>query len=235
MSEIYIRKNRLPNRWGCKPTSGTCIEHGLTLECRHGCNRAKQHQCKEIPDQICTKCGSTFESGKCKTCHRAQIKNWHKLHPESARKTSLKYYYEHKAEVKEKKHIWYKENAELARKRSREFGKKYPEKKKAMIKKWLLDHPDAGRIYNQNRRERKRKNGGILSSDITDKLFKLQRGKCACCGKPLGKDYHLDHRMPLVLGGENTDSNMQLLRSRCNQEKHMKHPIEFMQSRGFLL
>jgi len=91
------------------------------------------------------------------------------------------------------------------------------------------------KIVQQNRRARKKYNGGRLSKGLSNKLYKLQRGKCACCGKSLGDDYHLDHRMPLALGGVNEDLNMQLLRSKCNREKHAKHPIDFMQSRGFLL
>jgi 5-methylcytosine-specific restriction endonuclease McrA len=74
-----------------------------------------------------------------------------------------------------------------------------------------------------------------LSKDISQKLFKIQNGLCACCRKPLGDNFHLDHIMPMALGGSNTDDNIQLLRSRCNQQKHAKHPVDFMQERGFLL
>lgn len=106
----------------------------------------------------------------------------------------------------------------------------------ARMKKWRADHPEAVRTIRQNRRARKLAAGGTLSTDIAERLLKLQRGKCACgCDQPLGDDYHLDHRMPLALGGTNTDDNMQLLRKRCNLQKHAKHPVDFMQSRGFLL
>jgi 5-methylcytosine-specific restriction endonuclease McrA len=77
--------------------------------------------------------------------------------------------------------------------------------------------------------------GGKLSPDLAERLYELQGGKCACCGKPLGEKYHLDHIMPLALGGANTDDNMQLLTARCNIQKSAKHPIDFMQERGFLL
>ena len=77
--------------------------------------------------------------------------------------------------------------------------------------------------------------GGKLSANIVKNLLFLQKGLCACCNKPLGKDYHLDHRMPLALGGSNEDSNMQLLLSRCNQQKGALHPIDFMRLRGFLI
>ena len=111
-----------------------------------------------------------------------------------------------------------------------------PDKAKAREAKWRAAHPEACRIKCHNRRARKRENGGKLSKGLADKLFKLQRGKCACgCKQALGDNYHLDHIMPLALGGSNTDDNIQLLRQRCNNQKHAKHPVDFMQQRGFLL
>jgi 5-methylcytosine-specific restriction endonuclease McrA len=110
-----------------------------------------------------------------------------------------------------------------------------PEKKKKAEQAWRAKNADVVRLYDHNRRARKRANGGTLSEGLRERLFKLQRGKCACCRKPLGEKYELDHRMPLELGGANEDWNMQLLRQRCNRQKHTKHPVDFMQSRGFLL
>jgi hypothetical protein len=104
------------------------------------------------------------------------------------------------------------------------------------LAKYRKENPDSNRTHLHNRRALKRNNGGKLSSDLAKKLFSLQRGMCACgCGQALGNDYHLDHRMPIVLGGANEDWNMQLLTQRCNNQKKSKHPIDFMQSRGFLL
>ena len=105
----------------------------------------------------------------------------------------------------------------------------------AAIAAWRIANPEAVRIHKQNRRARKIENGGILSKGLAKKLFKLQKGKCPCCHKPLGDNYHLDHIVPLALGGSNTDDNIQLLRQQCNNQKSAKHPIDFMQSRGFLL
>ena len=107
----------------------------------------------------------------------------------------------------------------------------------ASVKKYnaayRAEHPELNRIYKANRRARAKEDQ--LSTGLVDRLLKLQKGKCACCKKPLGNDYHLDHIMPLALGGSNTDDNMQLLRATCNLQKHAKHPVEFMQKRGFLL
>ena len=110
-----------------------------------------------------------------------------------------------------------------------------PDKCRAANYAWNAANPENLRIMAHNRRARKREGGGRLSSGLAKRLLKLQRGKCACCGEPLGTDYHMDHIMPLALGGTNTDSNIQLLRAKCNLQKHAKHPVEFMQERGFLL
>lgn len=100
---------------------------------------------------------------------------------------------------------------------------------------WNAKHPEIRRELTQNRRAKIRATGEKLSKGIVEKLFALQKGMCPCCALPLGSNYHLDHIVPLFLGGENTDENMQLLRQRCNNQKNKKHPVDFMQSRGFLL
>lgn len=98
-----------------------------------------------------------------------------------------------------------------------------------------LLNPEASCRYAHNRRAREIGVGGRLSRDVVEKLFKSQRGKCACCTQPMGDNFHRDHIMPLALGGPNTDDNIQLLCQTCNLQKGAKHPVAFMQQRGFLL
>lgn len=83
-------------------------------------------------------------------------------------------------------------------------------------------------------KERRKMAVGKLSAGLSRKLWDLQRGLCPCCEQELGK-FHMDHIMPISLGGTNTDDNIQLLRQTCNLQKGNKHPIDFMQERGFLL
>jgi 5-methylcytosine-specific restriction endonuclease McrA len=90
-------------------------------------------------------------------------------------------------------------------------------------------------IKEQRRRARIKEVGGNLSPDIHAILMKLQKGKCAVCRTSLRRlRPHIDHIMPIAKGGENTDKNVQLLCSHCNACKHAKHPVDFMQERGFL-
>lgn len=124
-------------------------------------------------------------------------------------------------------------NRDKNRKRYAKYYAENTEKCNIASMKWMRDNPDALRVHENNRRARTVT--GDLSKDIVEKLFKLQRGKCACCKKPLGKDFHIDHINPLALGGTNTDDNVQLLLKRCNLTKSWKDPIRFMQEKGFLL
>ena len=146
---------------------------------------------------------------------RAASKNWRTNNPDKAREAAKK---------------WREANPDYYT----EWRKANPEKTIAAVKKWKAKNPEADRVHRQNRRSRQA-NSGNLSKNIAVNLLKLQRGKCACCGQPLGDDYHLDHIMPLALGGTNTDNNIQLLRAECNLQKHAKHPVDYMQERGMLL
>ncbi len=110
-----------------------------------------------------------------------------------------------------------------------------PERRRAMQAAWTQANLDKHRTYQHNRRARKVAAGGSLSPDLPARLLVAQRGRCACCRKPLRDDYEMDHIVPFALGGANTDENIQLLTSRCNRQKGFKHPVAFMQQRGMLL
>lgn len=161
---------------------------------------------------------------------------WAKNNPEKKREHRAKWNAANPDKVKACRDKWIARNQDKVRMYQAKYHWANVEKRMAATARWLTAHPEYGRIKEQNRRAKKKQNGGVLSKGLAAKLFKLQKGKCACgCAKSLGKNYHMDHRMPLHLGGANEDWNIQLLRGSCNDRKGIKHPIEFMQSMGFLL
>lgn len=167
--------------------------------------------------RFCPKCQSETErksNSDCKPCANAYSTAWNAANKERRQA------YEKSPERKAAKSARYAYN---------------PEKAKVATTAWIKANPKVMRIHAQNYRAQKRANGGMLSKGLSAKLFKLQRGKCPCCKQPLGTNYHLDHIVPIALGGSNIDDNIQLLRQRCNNQKHAKDPLLFMQSRGFLL
>ncbi len=126
-------------------------------------------------------------------------------------------------------------NTEACRLRSAAWKAANPEQRKATQAIYLQNNLARHCVHQNNRRARKAAVGGRLSIGLSEKLFALQKGKCSCCGSKLGNDYHLDHIVPLALGGPNTDSNIQLLTAKCNKRKGAKHPVAYMQTRGLLL
>lgn len=146
-------------------------------------------------------------------------------------------YYEDNAEkIRSAQASYYANNSDEIKARVNLYRAANPETVSQLKAAYRAANPEKARIHNRNRRARKLNAGGELSPGLSAKLFTLQRGKCACgCEQPLDGSCHMDHRMPLARGGSNTDDNMQLLRAVCNLQKGAKHPVDFMQSRGFLL
>lgn len=165
----------------------------------------------------------------------AQQREYYRSNREKVNASNEKWKIENPEKVASIKKKWARENPEKVSASKKKWREKNPGKAADMSRKWRAANPEKAKIMVLNRIARRRASAGNLSPGLADKLFKLQRGKCACCGLPLGSDYHLDHIMPLALGGSNTDDNIQLLRAKCNLRKSAKHPIDFMQQKGLLL
>lgn len=198
--------------------------------------------------KTCVKCGTLFEGRYCKVCkkaigaayyaknreaHMKKTNAWRDAHPEAVKAIRAAAHARDPEKARARQAAWRAANPDKVRQYSAmAYARADKQKRKSIIAEWHKKNPRARGIHEHNRRARA---SGKLSPDLPQKLFALQKGKCACCKRPLGKDYHLDHILPLALGGENVDSNMQLLRALCNMQKHKKHPVDFMQQRGYLL
>ena len=200
--------------------------------------------------KTCTKCGgepkplSEFSNNakardgrrsNCKLCDRLATAARNAANPEKRRASVAKYRAANPENEKAACAKWRATNPEKAKEANAKWRASNTERHIAAKAKWAAANPESNRIRKQNRRARKIANGGRLSPGLAAKLFKLQRGKCACCHVSIADGNHLDHNIPVALGGPNEDWNMQLLCPPCNLQKHAKHPIDFMQSRGFLL
>lgn len=85
-----------------------------------------------------------------------------------------------------------------------------------------------------NRRARKRDAGGTHTAADIAELRERQKDKCAFCLKTLGAEVHIDHYVPLALGGRNDRGNLRLLHPTCNLAKGAKHPAEHALENGLL-
>lgn len=199
----------------------------------------------------CRKCGEIdrdMNSGRCLPCTRIKKAIHYIYNAEHIKATSAARYLSNpgkasidmaayraanRNKLKGRAVLYHLNNREKINARSSAYRIDNLVKAAAYHVEWSANNPEIRRIHAQNRRARS--SGGKLSKDLAATLFAKQNGLCYCCKQPLGdKTPHLDHWMPLALGGSNTDDNMRLLHQRCNNQKHAKHPVDFMQSLGHL-
>lgn len=216
------------------------------------------------PTKTCTKCGveksdSAFpwhtkamgiRRVDCIQCRRGTGKKYHAdnkdainakkrdRYPEIADRhnaTTREWYYRNHEVEKAKRDTYRAENPEKALAATRAYRAANPEKCKAAEDAYAQANPWVRRVITQNRRARM-KAAGEVPHGVVQLLLTQQKWKCVCCGADLKADgFHLDHIQPLAGGGLNSIDNLQLLTPKCNLQKGAKHPIDFMQSRGFLL
>jgi hypothetical protein len=180
----------------------------------------------------CRKCGSSEKTcqNRCKPCTLKWHSEYRSNHPDRVKTAKRKYQGSHPETIS----AYEEANRDRLRRLRAAWRATNTDRLRASARAWRERNRSRVRELAQHRRSRTAA-GDRLSLGLTAKLFRLQKGRCACCRKPLGKDFHLDHILPLALGGRNIDENIQLLRAKCNRQKCAAHPVDFMQRRGFLL
>lgn len=136
-------------------------------------------------------------------------RKWNMANKERAAKTMRDYYLKNKARIVGRTFAYKKANPESA----------------------LL----SGRICRSRRRGRLLDAGGSFTKQDIQRLFSLQKGKCANCHVSLDDSYHIDHRIPVAKGGSSHPHNLELLCPHCNTSKGARWPHEFAQENGRLL
>ena len=179
-------------------------------------------------------------SGNCMECLRFIAAKRRREKPDARRQ----YYWRNKSKENERSRQYSKKHKSRISESGKEYRRKNAERLRAATAAWRATHPQYGaahreanrgryRAYVQNRMNLQR--GGKISNDLAERLYELQKGKCACCGIDLDDDFSIDHIIPLSKGGKHEDANIQLLKLKCNLRKGSQLPHEYMQSLGNLL
>lgn len=115
--------------------------------------------------------------------------------------------------------------AERGREQARRWRQENPERYRELLRAW-------------KKRNRPKVNARKVHSreKLKAGLMKAQKGRCAYCRTLLADAVvHVDHIMPLALGGINRRSNFQLTCEPCNLAKSAHHPVDFARSIGRLI
>jgi len=134
-----------------------------------------------------------------------------------------RYRIKNKEKIKERKKRDYKEyylkNKEKLSERTLKWRAANKERVKTYTQKYRLTHKEIQRANNQRRGSR---NG---YREIIINLLKERDGIiCKLCDKELifGKE-HIDHIMPLCIGGTHAAENVRLLHDKCNLGRDKKY------------
>lgn len=77
-----------------------------------------------------------------------------------------------------------------------------------------------------------RRGSGKLSKEQYINIIERSKGLCFWCSKLIESKIHLDHVLPVCLGGKTTVDNLVVSCRMCNQSKGGKHPLVFLESLG---
>lgn len=176
------------------------------------------------PMRTCTKCGETFPAttefftvnrkgthglrSHCKPCQRRDKVAYNAAHREERRL----YYLTHREAILADRSQYYSANRQAICDR---------------VCRWARDNPVLVQAAHRNRAARRDGNGGKhTAGDVRDQRQR-QKDRCYWCGEKTGKHYHVDHVIPLALGGTNGPENIVIACPTCNLRKGAKHPIDF--------
>lgn len=147
---------------------------------------------------------------------------------------SRKYQLEHADKVRENHRLWREKNAEHYRQYHRDWRRDKPHLASNASKKYSSTEKGhvASRTAKANRNARIRGDGNRIDVIDLNSLTLAQtdkRGRLRCwwCGKPIKGTPHVDHKLPLAVGGKHLIGNLCLACPRCNLTKQTKSPAEF--------
>ena len=165
--------------------------------------------------------------------NRAEVtekaREWRRKNPDKVKAAKARYYQKHREEKLERDRQYRLANLE----KKREYDRKrfHTERRQETTRQSRLRMVETIRNGWRNRSARKRGAVGRHTAQDVTNLFLKQNGKCAGCDIEMaisGKHrYHIDHYLPLILGGSNWPDNLQLLCPKCNHAKNAAPPEEW--------
>ncbi len=214
--------------------------------------------CKKIKPASAFYASAVLKSGlrsRCIECESIgaaeRSRAWYNANKERAAVARKVYANANAERLAESKKVWVNANRDKLSKANRDYRARHkdkvntaarererqnPDARRLARAKWDANNPEVRRAITRNRRAKIKGSSGRVTSRDVESILRMQKYKCAVCRIDLRESgHHMDHIMPIALGGDNSVMNLQATCPQCNQSKGAKNPVDFMQSRGFLL
>jgi len=184
--------------------------------------------------KICTKCGKELPATKeffpVKRTHSDGLHSWCR---ECGRKYARQYARENREAKLEYGRQWRKENREAIIKYALQYARENREAKLEYMRQYRKENPKYTRQYRQKnadklnantakRRARKRNQTPDLTQDEKLRISEIYKK-----AHELGKDWQVDHIVPLSRGGLHHPDNLQIVLKSYNLQKHDRLEDEF--------
>lgn len=143
---------------------------------------------------------------------RAAVRAYKKSHPAETLAHKAKYRAKHAEQIAAYKRAYRAAHAEEALAYNRAYA---------------AAHPEGYRLWARRRYARKRGAAGSHTVADVREQYERQRGRCYWCRARVRDSYHVDHVIPLALGGSDGPENIVIACPHCNLSKQDKLPQEF--------
>jgi len=167
----------------------------------------------------------------CKKCDLKANKNWSDDNRQKKREGNRLYYRRNKEKCAANHRRWASKNKERLKSYFLNWISAHEEHVKTAAarrgKAWTKANPERAKARTRNYRARKRNAIGSFTGEDIKELYHSQNGKCWWCGKAVGDNYHIDHRIPLSRGGTNAPNNLCISCANCNLRKWNKMSWEW--------
>lgn len=211
-----------------------CTECGVAFESYHGTRLTCSQRCqsdrlnrlsRRLDDAVysCTVCSVEFKPIR---------RNQKRCSAECTRRVDSdrtnRYNKAHREERKAYNQEWQARPRARALRAERQRGYRQTERHQRRVKAYNVSPKGRAVFQRSQAKRRAAKRGATVGVSIPTvlELLAAQGGVCANCGRQPAK-VHLDHIMPLALGGQHVPENLQALCQPCNQRKSWKHPVQF--------